>query len=132
MIRKANSRLRRFPGKFIHDSTGVGGVVKDYLELPAGMSKRNFRDQPLGGRMRSEMLEEYIMAIEDRKIISPRIGWMYDEHRYCTRDDLFGSGHLPDSVCAGALAWSFRNRRKSLSGVGTSGVTRAASPWKVA
>jgi hypothetical protein len=29
----------------------------------------------------------------------------YGEHRYASVDDVFGSGHLPDSVCAMALAW---------------------------
>lgn len=131
MIRKANSRLRRYGGKFIHDSTGLGTVVKDYLELPPGMSKRNFKDQTMAGRARSEMLEEYIFAIENRQIIAPRIGYMFDEHRYVTRDDMFGSGHLPDTIAMGALAWYMRPRR-NIRGVTTSGVTRPVSPWKVA
>ncbi len=39
------------------------------------------------------------------RVVAPRIEHMHGEHRFATVDDVFGSGHLPDSVCAMALAW---------------------------
>lgn len=132
MIRKANLRIKHYGGGFIHDSTGLGTVVKDYLELPPGFNKRMYKDQTLGGRERSEILEEYIMACENKQIVSPMIGWAYNEHKYATRDDIFGSGHLPDTICAAALAWHMRRKRKTPHGIGVDGVTRKSSPWKTA
>ena len=37
---------------------------------------------------------------------SPYITWMAQEHLYASVNDLYGSGHLPDSLCAMALAWA--------------------------
>ena len=43
----------------------------------------------------------------------PRIDHAYGEHEFGSDDDLFGSGRLPDSVCAMALAWMApRGRRR--------------------
>jgi len=44
-------------------------------------------------------------GIEDGAIRSPRIEHAHGEHRFASVDDVFGSGHLPDSVCAMARAW---------------------------
>ena len=44
-------------------------------------------------------------AIERHEIVCPRIDVFYTEHLYCGEDDLFGSGHPPDTVVAMALAY---------------------------
>ena len=44
-------------------------------------------------------------AIERDEIVCPRIDAFYTEHLYCGEDDLFGSGHPPDTVVAMALAY---------------------------
>lgn len=93
-----DKRLQRYEGENAHDATGLGDVVDGYLEEPA---------EPviLSGRRRADIFSEYIRAIEDGEIKGPRVRQMWKEHRYCTWDDLYGAGHPPDSVVAGALAY---------------------------
>ena len=58
------------------------------------------------GRARSDMLSNYIAAIERRELVAPMIKFMYGEHKYASVDDVYGSGagaHLPDTIAAGAL-----------------------------
>ena len=98
MIEKYNERLKRYPGSTMHDATGLGNVVNDYTLTAEG-------GVVLKGVLRTEIINAYIKAIESGKIIKPFIEWAYREHYFARYDDLFGSGHLPDTICAGALAW---------------------------
>jgi hypothetical protein len=101
MVKHFDDRVRRYPGKSVHDATGLGDVVDDLIsEVASG--------EVLSGRNRMEIFSEYIAALENRDIICPRIDFMYTEHKYTSVDDLFGSGHPPDSFVAGALAWRGR------------------------
>ena len=51
-------------------------------------------------------------AIERHEITAPRVEPFYSEHRFCRVDDVFGSGHPPDTVVAMALAYhAFREAR---------------------
>ena len=51
--------------------------------------------------------------IERHEIVCPRIDVFYTEHLYCGEDDLFGSGHPPDTVVAMALAYhAFKTGRQ--------------------
>ena len=51
-------------------------------------------------------------AIERHEITAPRVEPFYTEHRFCRVDDVFGSGHPPDTVVAMALAYhAFREAR---------------------
>ena len=59
----------------------------------------------LVGRVRTDLFRNYIGAIERHEIVCPRIDAFYIEHLYCGEDDLFGSGHPPDTVVAMALAY---------------------------
>lgn len=97
MVRILDDRLVRFPGLAAHDATGLGDVVDDLLTEDADGLK-------LSGRTRSDLLSEYIKAIEAGEVVAPRVDHAYAEHKYATLNDLYGSGHLPDSICAGALA----------------------------
>lgn len=81
-----------------HDATGIGSVIDDYLEV---MSEA----VTLSGKRRSQLFGDYVGGIEHGRIVSPMIDHMYDEHRFCTVDDVYGTGHPPDSVVAGALAF---------------------------
>jgi hypothetical protein len=76
----------------------LGDVVEDFIEVEA---------EPfiMRGNPRTEMLSSYIVAIENGEIISPYIRHMEQEHRYASVDDVYGRGHLPDTIAAGALAW---------------------------
>lgn len=97
MVDRFNSRVTMYPGKAAHDATGLGDVVDDLLTVDAeGLQLR--------GRVRSDMLSEYVKAIESHDIRAPRIEFMYAEHKYATLNDLYGTGHLPDNLCAGAMA----------------------------
>lgn len=107
MVKLMNTRMERYPGHGIHDGTGLGNVVNDYLD---------HRATPfiMSGRARDDMLSEYVSAVESGRIIAPRIESAYTEHKYCSLEDLYGRGkdvHLPDTVCAFALAWHKRNHR---------------------
>jgi hypothetical protein len=126
MVGKLDTRMRTYGGKSAHDATGLGNVVSDYLA-----DKTDVEDIVLGGRLRADIFTEYITAIEAGEIKYPRIEWAYQEHRYVTNDDLYGRGHPPDSVVAGALAWHLRKRRSFTMNAPT-GDTRSSSPWSMA
>jgi hypothetical protein len=126
MVKLMNDRMKRYPGHGIHDGTGLGNVVNDYLDE---------RATPfiMSGRQRDDMLSEYVSAVESGKILAPKIESAYTEHKYASQEDLYARGkdyHLPDTVCAFALAWHKRNRRTR----GVRPVLDVAhedgSPWK--
>jgi hypothetical protein len=113
----------------------LGTVVKDYLELPSGTEPGStYKDQTMAGRERTEMLEAYIFAVENGDLIAPRIGYMYNEHKFARREDLFGTGHLPDTISASALAWHMRTKKPMIPAVPAykgEGLSRTTSPWKM-
>jgi len=105
MVKKFNDRVKEYPGKAAHDATGVGGVVSDLLTVRA-------QDVLMVGRTRADMLSEYIAAIEQGNLRAPMIDFMYGEHKYASREDVYSGGsthHLPDSISAGALALWAKN-----------------------
>lgn len=98
LIKAFGKQLDLYPGSAGHDSTGLGNVVGDMLT-------HDVEPFILVGRTRSDLLSEYIAAVERDEIEAPVIRFMRDEHRLASRDDVFGSGHLPDSICAAAIAY---------------------------
>jgi hypothetical protein len=98
MIAKFDAQVRKYPGAACHDATGIGDAPEDYKTVEA---------EPviLVGQTRADVFTQYIAAIEHEAIESPKIRYCEAEHRYCTNDDLKGSGHPPDSFVAGALAY---------------------------
>jgi hypothetical protein len=126
IVHKAQRRLERYGGFLIHDGTGIGNVVGDYITYP----KELVRGPSLNGAFRSQVFSDYIAAIEDSLILYPRWDWAYDEHRYATVEDLYGPGHPPDSFVAGALAWSIRKQQASRLVIPKmDGAVRESSPW---
>jgi hypothetical protein len=103
MVGRLDHRLNNYPGLAVHDATGLGNVVSDYLE-------HNVTPVEMTGKVRTQVFSEYIAAIEGGKFHCPRVNWAYEEHKYVAMDDLFGRGHPPDSVVSGALAWWVRQR----------------------
>lgn len=99
IIDRYDERLKRYPGGGLHDSTGIGDVIADQVTA-AGSVGFNFSD--VKGRAR--MLNDYCVAIENSEIEAPYISYMEAEHRLAARNDLYGTGHLPDTISAGALA----------------------------
>jgi hypothetical protein len=126
MVRVLEDRLARYGGHLVHDSTGIGNVVDDLINYDRALIT-SFR---MVGRDREILFNDYIVAHENNELVSPRIEFAYGEHKYCTRDDLFGNGHPPDSVVAGALAWSARNKQMNYANSFLS-VTRSSSPWSM-
>lgn len=113
MVGYLEERVKAFGGPAIHDGTGVGDVVAGYLNVEA---------EPflMVGRARAELLTEYIHAIEHGEIEvpdCPETRVLKKEHTFATFDDVFGSGHLPDTICAGALA--YRAAKRAVGGSGT-------------
>ena len=131
LVAKAVEQWRRYGDKFVHDRTGVGEFAHDEIraQVTSGEYAKVTGVHMGGGRERDSFYNDYIAAIEHDDIRYPRIMWAYSEHKYVTPDALFTSKeHAPDSVVAGALAWSMRKKRGSLA-VAPSGGTRAATPW---
>lgn len=113
MVGYLEERVKAFGGPAIHDGTGVGDVVAGYLNVEA-------ESFILVGRARAELLTEYIHGIEHGEIEipdCPETRILKKEHTFATFDDLFGSGHLPDTICAGALA--YRAAKRAVGGSGT-------------
>jgi hypothetical protein len=88
-------------GRAIHDGTGLGNVVSDYVDTRAW----GFQ---MTGVQRTNMLSEYVNAVEKVAYAFPRIPSLYKEHKFCRVGDLYSGStkdyHLPDSVCMAALA----------------------------
>lgn len=93
MVQAYNDRMDRYPGAGGHDSTGVGSVVSDFL-------KHDVVSNEMSGKKRVERLSSYITAIENEEYVSPMIRTMFLQHSRASRDDLYGRGHLPDSISA--------------------------------
>jgi hypothetical protein len=98
IVPRFDQRARMYPGAACHDGSGVGVATGDYLTVEA-------EDVTLMGRERTQLFADYIAAVENGRLVAPMVMWMYREHKHCTWGDLFGGGHPPDSVVAGALAW---------------------------
>lgn len=115
MIKAFNARINNYGGGAIHDATGVGDVVHDYLNVDStGWDFRKRKDT-------QEMLSSYIAAIENGELKYPMIDYLYREHKYATVDQIYGSEHLPDTIAAGALAWHAKTAKKKVKRIGAWG-----------
>lgn len=132
MVGRLNRRWAKYGGIVVHDETGIGNVVNDFIEFPKYAEPEHLRGVTMAGRYRSDIITEYVNAVEKGLLIAPRIASMYDEHRFVTPDDLYNlssSAHLPDTVAMGVLAWSARsNWVREAAEVDTS-LARETSPW---
>ena len=112
----AAAQWLRWGGQFTHDNTGVGDVVDDVLrDIVPRPWLRRIRPITMNGQARSNLFTEYISAVEDHKIVCPRVELAYNEHRFVTMDDLYGRGHPPDTIVAHAMAWQGKARRKAVA-----------------
>ena len=110
MTERVGALLDEFPGPAVHDATGAGSAIG---EFPALAPHDQLQGVTLVGRDRVDLFRNYIAAIERDEIVCPRIDVFYTEHLYCGEDDLFGSGHPPDTVVAMALAYhAFKTGRR--------------------
>jgi hypothetical protein len=112
IINFANLRLAQYGGVLVHDSTGIGNVISDYLTHPKKLTK----DFTMVGAARVEQFNDYIAAIEARSFKGPMIDYAYSEHKYVTMEDLFtNKGHAPDTFVADSLAWMGRGMRRGIT-----------------
>lgn len=100
MVSKLDKRIEFYGGDAVHDATGLGDVITGYL-------LSDVEPFLMVGRGRSELLNDYITAIEQGDIVCPFIEFMHSEHLYASVEDVYGGTkfHLPDSMSAGALAY---------------------------
>lgn len=131
MIGKAMAQWTHFGGQLVHDATGIGNVIDDWMkdQMPSAPHEDIHSVVMSGGRPRHNLFSEYITAIENNDIRFPRIEYPYNEHKYVIVKDLYGSGHPPDSVVSGALPWMLR-KHKIIAGGPTGGVS-TKSQWDV-
>lgn len=107
MIGEYNDLMKRYNAEGIHDATGLGGVVADYIDSRAYGFK-------MVGEVRANMLSNFVNAVERDKVRALQINTAYLAHKYCSVEDMYRSGqefHLPDEVCSFALAWHLVSRR---------------------
>lgn len=98
MVKAFDDRVLRYPGPAAHDGTGIGDVVAGYMTVPA-------EGIVLAGRVRSDLISGCIAAIEHGVIRAPLIRGLESQLRLASVDDVYGAGHLPDGLCALAMAW---------------------------
>ena len=98
MVERFDKRMERYRGQGRHDGTGVGDVVAGYMRSHA-------EPELMVGRARADLLTEYIAAVERGDLVCPFIRCAEVEHRLASHEDVYGKGHLPDTIAALALAW---------------------------
>ena len=112
MIEYFNKAIREYNAMAIHDATGLGNVVNDYIDMRA----QGFQ---MTGEKRANMLSEYVAAVERDKMVHPQIPSAYIAHKYAQVGDLYSNAqqyHLPDEVCAMALAWKLAKKVSGAAG----------------
>ena len=110
MTEHVGALLDEYPGPAAHDATGGGNAMGAF---PALAPHDQLEGVTLVGRVRTDLFRHDIGAIERHEIVGPRIDVFYTEHLYCGEDDLFGSGHPPETVVAMALAYhAFQTGRR--------------------
>ncbi len=101
MVKSHEDRVAKYPGAAYHDATGIGDALGDYMIAGS-------EGIIMQGRVRYELLQEYILAIESGRVIFPFIRRAFLKHSHASVDDVFRYGekfHVPDEISAGALAW---------------------------
>lgn len=111
MVDRLQDRLMAYGGVCAHDATGIGNVIRDYLDRD--LLDVKILDVVMSSRVRAALFNDFVAAVEDDAFRCPRIDFAYGEHKYATQDDLFGnskSGHAGDSIVANAMAWYLRRQ----------------------
>lgn len=103
MVDEFNRQVKQYDSYAVHDKTGIGSVIHDYLEVYS-------QGMDMVGKKRNRLFSDYIAGVERGEVVSPMIDSMYNDHYYCLVDDIYSSGgHPPDSVVAMALAYEASN-----------------------
>ncbi len=124
MVEYHCERVKQYGGQSSHDATGVGKVVADYLTVDSEAFT-------FVGKERTELLSNYVQAMEHGKIVNPMISLMYTEHKFADNAALFSQAkHLPDTIAAGALAWRAAERARGAD-IGAARKARARARKKM-
>jgi hypothetical protein len=126
MVGFFNKAINRYRAAAIHDATGVGVAVDDYVDTRA----QGFL---MTGAKRDAMLTEYVSAVESGHFRFPRTPSAYRAHKFAQVGDLYRPAHaatdstvgakgkaifhLPDEVCAFALAYHIIKNKAPLTGL---------------
>jgi hypothetical protein len=105
MIGWFNDAIQRYGADAIHDGTGLGNVVSDYVDVRA-------RGFTMTGEKRAALLTEYVNAVEKGRLVAPRIKSAYLAHKYAQVGDLYSNSqafHLPDDVSSFSLGFRLMN-----------------------
>jgi len=101
MIGVFNRVVSEYQALAVHDATGIGNVVHDLVD------ERVVKFVMSGGK-RTEMLTNYITAVEQDKYRLPRNTPAFNAHKGTTVEEVYNPGrwnaHLSDDVAAFALA----------------------------
>lgn len=105
IAREIDKRVEEYGGHCVYDGGGPGKVVEDMLSCDA--EKFEFSDKKEG----VNVLANYVEAFEQGLVKFPMITYMWKEHLSLTFQMLYGGSnhHLPDTICAAALAWRARS-----------------------
>jgi len=125
-----NNRMKMYPGVLVHDATGLGAVIDEYINVDTGESQ--VVPFIFTAASKTALFREFLSALESHAMQSPMIDWAMSEAQYCRLDDLFSSGsnfHPPDSIVAQALVWLGRSYRPRPT-VAVSGVAEKHSYWR--
>ena len=85
MIGEFNKLMKEYNAEGIHDATGLGAVVADYID-------RRARGFLMTGAQRDNMLSEYVSSIENHRWLAPRMPVFYKNHLYASVDMLYARG----------------------------------------
>ncbi|CAB4194581.1 hypothetical protein UFOVP1264_36 [uncultured Caudovirales phage] len=101
MIEAFNRVINDYQAMAVHDATGIGNVVHDLVD-------ERVLKFVMSGRARTEMLTNYITAVEQGKYKLARNTPSFDAHKGTTVEEIYNPGrwnaHLADDVAAHALA----------------------------
>lgn len=104
VISAFNERRSRYPGRGIHDATGLGDVIADQME-------HRTHDYVITGANRNKLFLDLETGIDQGAIQLPQVEGLMEVFRQTQREDVYGTGHPPDEVVAVALAWQMAGNR---------------------
>lgn len=108
MIAMFNDVLNRYQAVSAHDGTGIGNVVNDLIDERA-------HKFVMVGRARTQLLVEYITAVERGVYQLPANTPAFAAHKGTTVEEVYAPGkwnsHLSDDVAAFALAHNAADRQ---------------------
>jgi hypothetical protein len=109
-----NDVLNSYQAVAAHDGTGIGNVVNDLIDERA-------RKILMIGRARTQLLVEYISAVENGEYLLPSNTPAFDSHKGTTVEEVYAPGrwnsHLADDVAAFAIMHNAASKQPPPAGM---------------